>query len=508
MDPAEVTRLMHARGICVVIPIYNNVGTAASVVTAAKAYSQDIIVVDDGSTDGTTEALQQIDGITLVHYARNRGKGYALKTGFRRALTMGFAYAVTMDGDGQHYAHDIATLLEANRKHPGALIVGQRRLEGVERSRGSQFANEFSNFWFWVQTGQRLEDTQTGLRLYPLRHLHGLGLLTARYEAELELLVFASWHGVKLVATPVDVYYPPREERVSHFRPAADFLRITVLNTVFCLLAIIYGLPLRLGRGLLRVVRTVYSLLFFIILTVFIATPLTWFYAHVGPMTEHKRMRLHRFIYHSMRFIMIRHGIPGVRFTWHEAQAQDTVDHEGETQQVDEPRIIICNHESHLDLAAQLIFTPRVIFLTKDWVWHNPFYGFLIRHCEYYPVSTGLDDLLPQLRDVVSRGYSIAVYPECTRSEDCRIPRFHQGAFNLAQQLSLPIQPMVLYGTGKVLPKHGRSLHKGHIHIETKSIISRTELDAMGSTMAQARELHHRYQQWYDDLANNIEQEA
>ena len=71
--------------------------------------------------------------------------------------------------------------------------------------RKNTFANKFSNFWFYVQTGKALEDTQTGYRLYPLHKLYGVGLLTSRYEAELELLVFASWHGVELVSIPVNV---------------------------------------------------------------------------------------------------------------------------------------------------------------------------------------------------------------------------------------------------------------------------------------------------------------
>ena len=123
------------------------------------------------------------------------------------------------------------------------MIIGNRQLEGADRSGGSKFANQFSNFWFYVQTGRALKDTQTGYRLYPLRKLHGLSLLTSRYEAELELLVFASWHGVKIVSVPVGVYYPPRAERVSHFRPGMDFARISMLNTVLCMLAVVYGLP-------------------------------------------------------------------------------------------------------------------------------------------------------------------------------------------------------------------------------------------------------------------------
>jgi hypothetical protein len=133
--------------------------------------------------------------------------------------------------------------VEANIAHPGALIVGSRDLSGIDASGGSLFANRFSNFWFAVQTLHPLPDTQTGFRLYPLHKLSGFRWITSRYEAELELLVFAAWHGVRLVSLPIRVYYPPREERVTHFRPAADFARISVLNTVLCFLAVVYGWP-------------------------------------------------------------------------------------------------------------------------------------------------------------------------------------------------------------------------------------------------------------------------
>lgn len=234
--------------ICVVIPTYNNGGTIGDVVRRALGQCRDVIVVNDGCTDETAQVLNGIDGITVVTLDRNRGKGIALREGFRKALAMGFTYAVTLDGDGQHFPEDIPLLLQAHREHSGALIVGSRQMEGAEQAAGSRFANKFSNFWFGLQTGCWLPDTQTGYRLYPLKRLHGLGLLTSRYEAELELMVFASWHGVELVPTPVHVYYPPKEERVSHFRPGWDFARISLLNTVLCVLAVVYGLPLRLWR--------------------------------------------------------------------------------------------------------------------------------------------------------------------------------------------------------------------------------------------------------------------
>ena len=186
-DKSIQQQRLRERGICVVIPTYNNAGTIADVVHRTLERCLDVIVVSDGSTDGTPDILRGIEGITVVAYDKNAGKGTALKRGFRKALELGFAYAITLDADGQHFPEDIPAMLQANQENPGALIVGQRQgLEAMERSAGSKFANAFSNFWFAVQTGHYLRDTQTGYRLYPLRKLHGLSLLTSRYEAELE----------------------------------------------------------------------------------------------------------------------------------------------------------------------------------------------------------------------------------------------------------------------------------------------------------------------------------
>ena len=482
---------LRKRGVCVVIPTYNNGGTIADVVDRTLAECGDVIVVDDGSTDDTPRLLGDRTDITLLRLEYNRGKGIALREGFRRALAMGFTYAITLDGDGQHYPEDIPLLTEASVTHPGALIVGSRQLEGVERSKGSDFANRFSNFWFWLQTGCRLPDTQTGFRLYPLKRLRGLSLLTARYEAELTVMVLASWHGVPLVPTHVRVYYPPKEERVSHFRPGPDFARISVLNTVLCLLAVVYGLPLRLWRWATAALRTAYTMLFFSTMMLMVINPAVWLYVkwrgdYTTPETDRERKTadtLHRLIWHCARFVVLRHGIPGVRFSCNMA--------EGVT--LDQPRVIICNHQSHLDLVCQLIFTPNIIFLTNDWVWHNPFYGFLIRHAEYLPVSNGIDDLLPKLRSLVERGYSIAVYPEGTRSVDGRIGRFHQGAFHIAGQLGLDVLPMYLYGPGHVLPKNAYMLRKGKIHVEVEKPIPQSTLQAMGDPMAQASALRREY---------------
>ena len=238
---------MKQQRVCVMVPTYNNAGTVVDVVKGILQLTDDLIVVIDGCTDDTRERLDEAGlDIVRVDYAQNRGKGHALLAGFEKALAMDYDYAITIDADGQHLPEDIPVFLEALQKHPDSLIIGARNLHQVNMSSGSTFANKFSNFWFKVQTGIALSDTQTGYRLYPLRRLTGKRFITSRYEAELELLVFSAWANIPIHEVPVNVYYPPKEERVSHFRPFADFLRISILNTVLCFLAVVYGWPRRI----------------------------------------------------------------------------------------------------------------------------------------------------------------------------------------------------------------------------------------------------------------------
>lgn len=494
----EQKQTLHDRGICVVIPTYNNVGTICDVVERTLQQCQDVIVVSDGCTDGTCELLKGIKGITLVAYQKNAGKGTALKRGFKKALEMGFAYAITIDADGQHFPEDIPLMLEANQKNPGCLIVGERKgLETMERSGGSKFANAFSNFWFTVQTGCRLKDTQTGYRLYPLKKLYGLSLLTSRYEAELELMVFASWHGVKLVSTPVNVFYPPREERVSHFRPGLDFTRISILNTILCVLALVYALPLAIIRKTLDFLRNLYSLTIFLIATLLVMTPIAMVYLKCGKITEKKRDNLHKMLQFFSKFIILYHKIPGVKFTVSNQNNED----------FSKPAVIISNHQSHLDLLTLIIHSPKIVVLTNDWVWRNPFYGYVIRNAEFYPVSAGMENIMPKLKSLVDRGYSIAVYPEGTRSVDCSIGRFHQGAFHIANTLGLDVLPMVLYGAGKAMPKKKMWIYRWPIHIEIDKRISTAELQSFGETLkSQASYMRKYYKRRYTEIANKIEQ--
>ena len=472
--------------ICVLIPTYNNSGTLHDVVSDVLNYSSDVIVVNDGSSDSTHQILKSFgDTITVVDYKDNRGKGTALKRGFKKAIELGYEYAITIDSDGQHYADDLPQFVRAIAENNGALIIGERNLSNVDINGKSSFANKFSNFWFWVQTGIRLRDTQTGYRAYPLKRLHGLSLLTSRYEAELELLVFAAWNGVDIISIPIKVYYPPQSQRVSHFKPALDFTRISVLNTILCVGAVIYGLPLKIWstfskRRLFnkevkffthkngqrkeaaitigRVIRSLYGLAFFVFWSIGVFTPIAYIYFSIGKNTERKKLRFHRMLQWISEFLIKR--FPGC----------STNILNPENEKFDRPALIICNHQSHLDLPVLMSICPKFIFLTNDWVWNNVYFGRIIHNAEYLPVSVGMDKMITHLKDLKERGYSVVVFPEGTRSADCSILRFHKGAFLLAQELNLDIVPMVLHGAGHYLPKNDFMFRKGEI---TLSILPR-----------------------------------
>jgi len=233
--------LKHAA--CVLIPTYNNAQTLATVIASVAKYTRQIVVVNDGSTDETEVILQQFDFLKVLSYTPNRGKGNALKQGFRFALELGYQYAISIDSDGQHYAHDLPAFLEAIEQQPGALIIGARNMEQAHIPGKSSFGNKFSNFWFWVETGITLPDTQSGYRLYPLKPLRNMRFFTRKYEFEIETPVRLAWKGVKVMSIPVSVYYPPADERITHFRPFKDFTRISILNTFLTFIALLWIHP-------------------------------------------------------------------------------------------------------------------------------------------------------------------------------------------------------------------------------------------------------------------------
>ena len=227
--------------ICIIIPVYDNESTIMQVIDAAARYVNNIIVVNDGSTDGTEHLIMNnIHDVKIISYINNRGKGYALKQGFKYAEKNGFSHALTLDADGQHYADDIPKFLAANKSYPDNIIVGSRNLQNENMPAGNTFANKFSNFWFHLQTLHKLPDTQSGYRLYPLDKIKNIRLLCNRYDFEIEILVKSAWRGIGITPIPVNVYYAPENERISHFK-TKDFVKISFLNSFLTIAAFVFG---------------------------------------------------------------------------------------------------------------------------------------------------------------------------------------------------------------------------------------------------------------------------
>ncbi len=229
--------------VCVVIPTYNNASTVTKVIDDVQMYCSSVIVVNDGSDDDTASRLKKHDNITVLTFEHNCGKGVALREGLRKAVSMGFDYAITIDSDGQHFAGDIPLFIDAIEKTPGSVVVGARNIRADGMPAKNTFANKFSNFWYKLETGISLPDTQSGYRLYPLEPVKNMKFFTSKYEFEVEILVRLAWKNVPVLSVPVRVYYPPEEERISHFRPLRDFTRISILNSVLVLITLLWIWP-------------------------------------------------------------------------------------------------------------------------------------------------------------------------------------------------------------------------------------------------------------------------
>ncbi|MEQ8220090.1 MAG: DUF2062 domain-containing protein [Arenibacter sp.] len=237
---------------CVIIPTYNNHKTLKRVIEGVLQYTQNVIVVNDGSTDTTSHILTQFHGIHSIPLPHNIGKGYALRKGFELALELGFHFAITIDSDGQHFPDDIPLFINSlsKEKSKDILYIGARNMGQKDVPKKSSFGNKFSNFWFWVETGNKLQDTQSGYRLYPILALKNMKFFTKKFEFEIEAIVKAAWNGIEVKNIPIKVTYDVTE-RVSHFRPFTDFSRISLLNTYLVILTLLYIFP----RDLIRKIK-------------------------------------------------------------------------------------------------------------------------------------------------------------------------------------------------------------------------------------------------------------
>ena len=217
--------------VAVVIPALNEVLRIREVVEGALAHSELVILVDDGSDDGTVEAVADLP-VSVLRHATRLGKGAGLRDGFAEALRRGAAAVLTMDGDGQHASSDIPRLLAAANRYPGWIVIGARLRKRANQPTYRRLANEFGDWGIAWGTGYQIADSQSGQRLYPASVCALTDIPGEDFVFEAQIVMSAAQRlGTRCVSVPIEARYNEVHGaptfRPSHFRPLRDLWRIT-----------------------------------------------------------------------------------------------------------------------------------------------------------------------------------------------------------------------------------------------------------------------------------------
>ncbi|MDP1663115.1 MAG: DUF2062 domain-containing protein [Phycisphaerales bacterium] len=243
--------------IAVLVPIYDHGRTVEQVLTELGRYGLPIIAINDGSTDTTPAVLEQWTQQTVgeagpLRHVRshgvNQGKAAALRTGFAEASRLGFTHVATIDADGQHDPADLQRLIECCTAHPTALILGARAKEGSHAPGASRVGRSLSNRLVWLESGVRVTDSQSGMRIYPLAHMPVLSGSAPRYGFETEVLARAGWHAICVVEAPIRCIYRVPGGRTTHFRLVGDTMASVRMHAGLLARALLPG-PGRLDQG-------------------------------------------------------------------------------------------------------------------------------------------------------------------------------------------------------------------------------------------------------------------
>lgn len=217
------------------IPAHNEALTIRKIVEATLAQVDRVIVIDDGSTDGTADELSGFD-IHLVRHETNAGKGRRLVEGLELAFKEGAQQVITLDADGQHDPNDIGAFLNCAIEHPDTLVLGDRSAQMHKVPRERAMAIRFGNFFIGWACIQRIGDAQCGMRLYPARLWQDVQVppnQVDRFMFETAVLLHAAKAGFRFSAVPIDARYAGFVQRPSHFAPVKDFLQLFGLVTKF-----------------------------------------------------------------------------------------------------------------------------------------------------------------------------------------------------------------------------------------------------------------------------------
>ena len=288
--------------------------------------------------------------------------------------------------------------------------------------------------------------------------------------------------------------------------PAMHSLAEVTIIGMFCVVLMAYIFPPLIYRWLTKrkgvdrkmpitlfnLLKTVFAFLVFAVFSIFL---LFWgfFVITIGGKRPANKLFYHKCL-RALLATCVK-LLPGVSFKLHNDGGED----------FSKPSVIICNHQSHLDLLYTLALHPKIICLTNKKMWNSPFYGWILRYADFYPVSDGFDNCEEHVAKAISNGYSVLVFPEGTRSETCDILRFHKGAFQLAKTLGVDVLPLIIHGIGHAFPKRDFLLRKGKVDLYVMPCI-KTDSELMRKDSAEiAKTLRHYYIEQYNEICRQTE---
>ncbi|MEH6755430.1 MAG: glycosyltransferase family 2 protein [Alphaproteobacteria bacterium] len=242
------------RRSAVLIPAHNEALTIREIVEAAKAHVDRVIVIDDGSTDGTAQQLDGLD-IQIVRHDTNAGKGRRLVEGLELAFAEGIEQVITLDGDGQHDPESIPAFLDCAKQNPDALVLGDRSAQMDRIPKERALAIQFGNFFISWACVQRISDAQCGMRLYSAAIWKGVDVPSDqvdRFLFETAVLMHSAKAGYCFATVPIDARYAGFVQRPSHFAPVRDFVQLFALVTKFLFANRFQPRGLLVALGLIR----------------------------------------------------------------------------------------------------------------------------------------------------------------------------------------------------------------------------------------------------------------
>lgn len=206
-----------------------------------------------------------------------------------------------------------------------------------------------------------------------------------------------------------------------------------------------------------------------------------------------RKLLFHKFLMYNCRFII--YFFVNIKKTIVNPQKED----------FKKPSIIICNHQSMIDLAFLLMISPKTIIFTNDRVWNSPFFGGIVRLADFYSASNGYEEAIGKVEQKLKEGFSVIIFPEGTRTDTGEILRFHKGAFYLAEKLQVDILPMLIHGADNCLPKGDFFYREGHLRLDILPRIKYDDLTYGATYSERTKKICAMMRKKYDEIRAEVE---